>query len=78
MSQQSVEMVIGRLATDEEFRRRFEAGRQETLLSLTSAGLPLTAVELRALLDLDFAACRQFAKRLDPRIQKVSLRKNGV
>ena len=77
MSQRSVELVIGKLATDEEFRRRFEAGRQETLLELTSAGMHLTPVELRALLELDFGACRQFAKRLDPRLQKVSLRKNA-
>ena len=78
MSQRSVEIVIGKLVTDEEFRRRFESHRQETLLELTSAGMHLTPVELRALLDLDFGACRHFAKRLDERLQKVSLRKNGA
>ena len=76
MSQVSVEIVIGKLATDEEFRRRFEDRRQETLLELVAAGLHLTPVELRALIDLDFGACRRFANRLDPRLQKVRLRKN--
>ena len=76
MSQRSVEIVIGKLATDEEFRRRFEAGRQEALLGLTSAGLHLTPVELRALVEMDSGACRLFARRLDPRLQKVCLRKS--
>ncbi|HEU5181576.1 MAG TPA: Os1348 family NHLP clan protein [Candidatus Polarisedimenticolia bacterium] len=77
MSQRNVEIVIGKLATDEEFRRRFEAGREETLLELTYTGMHLTPVELRALLDLDSGACRLFAKRLDARLQKVSLRKTA-
>jgi hypothetical protein len=75
MSQRSVELVIGRLATDEEFRCRFEAGREATLEALVAGGLPLTAVEFRALLDLDVAACKRFATRVDPRLQKVAVRK---
>ena len=42
---------------------------------LIAAGLQLTPVEQRALFDLDFAACKRFAGCLDPRIQKISLRK---
>ncbi len=74
MSQRSVERVLGKLATDEEFRHRFEAGREAALEELIVSGLELTPVERRALLDLDFAACKRFARCLDPRIQKISLR----
>ncbi len=72
MSQRSVEQVIGRLASDEEFRCRFQTSREAALEEMTASGLPLTPVEIRALLDLDFAACERFAKRLDPRLQKTS------
>jgi hypothetical protein len=76
MSQRSVELVIGRLATDEEFRHRFEARREAALDDLIANGLPLTPVERRALLDLDLAACQQFATRVDPRLQKISVRRD--
>ena len=78
MSQRSVEQVIGRLATDEEFRRRFEEDRGPVIAELVAAGLELTPVEQRALLDLDFVACKRFARRLDPRIQKISLKRIGL
>ena len=75
MSQRSVEQVIGRLATDEDFRRRFEAERQTVLGELIASGVALTPVEVRALLDLNFSACKRFARCLDPRLQKISLKK---
>jgi hypothetical protein len=75
MSQKCVEAVIGRLATDEDFRRRFQEDRAAVLDELTGEGAQLTPVERRALLDLDFSACEQFAERLDPRIQKVCLKR---
>ena len=56
MSQQSVERVIGRLATDEDFRRRFETERQAVIQELIATGLELTPVEVKALLDLNFTA----------------------
>jgi hypothetical protein len=74
MSQRSVEHVIGRLATDEDFRRRFETERETVLQELLASGTELTPVELRALRDLDFSACRRFARCLDPRLQKISLK----
>jgi hypothetical protein len=74
MSQRSVELTIGRLATDEGFRRLFEASREAALEELIASGLPLTPVERRALLDLDVAACQRFAHCLDPRLQKISVR----
>jgi hypothetical protein len=75
MSQHSVEQVIGRLATDEEFRHRFEENRVTILREVIASGLALTPVEIKALVDLDFSACRRFARRLDARLQKISFRK---
>src|SRR5262245_13798551 len=74
MSQKSVEMVIGRLATDEAFRGRFEATPEAALDELIAAGLPLTPVERRALLEIDAAACARFATRLDARLLKIDAR----
>jgi hypothetical protein len=75
MSQQVVESVIGRLACDEEYRERFARDRGGLVDELVSRGLPLTAVERRALLEIDCSACEEFAARLDPRILKVDLRR---
>ncbi|HEV3456533.1 MAG TPA: Os1348 family NHLP clan protein [Thermoanaerobaculia bacterium] len=76
MSQRNVELVIGRLATDEDFRRRF-AGDPEAALALAAGcGVELTAVERQALLDLEMDACERFAARVDPRLQKVGLSRN--
>jgi hypothetical protein len=74
MSQRSVEQVIGRLATDEEFRLRFQTDRKSTLEEMSAGGHPLTAIERLALTELDLAACERFAGCLDSRIQKISLR----
>lgn len=76
MSQRNVEQVIGKLATDEGFRRKFEVNREAALTETIENGLQLTPVEQRALLDLDVNACERFAGCLDPRIQKISLRRN--
>lgn len=71
MSQRSVELVIGKLATDEDFRRRFAASPEAALAQAAAGGLELTAVERRALVDLEMDACERFAARLDPRLQKI-------
>lgn len=77
MSQQQVEAVIGRIATDEGFRRRFQSNRAAVIVELAAQGAQLTPVEREALLELDLSACERFADALDPRIQKVCLRANG-
>ncbi len=74
MSQRSVEQMIGRLVSDEGFRRGFEAGREAVLDEMISTGLWLTPVEHRALLDLELTAFRRFTRLLDPRLQKISPR----
>lgn len=75
MSQRSVEHLIGRLATDEEFRRRFQEDRNAVIGEAIASGLALTPVEIKALVDIDFSACQRFARCLDGRLQKISFRK---
>lgn len=73
MSQASVERVIGRLVTDEAFRRRFTAGRAEVLRELVAERLELTWCELEVLGQLDLRAIARCAERIDPRIHKSDL-----
>lgn len=73
MSQASVERVIGRLVTDEAFRRRFSAGRAEVLHELVAEGLELTWCELEVLSHLDLRDIARCAERIDPRIHKSDL-----
>jgi hypothetical protein len=75
VSQRSVESFLGRLATDEAFRGRFREDREAVLDEVVAGGAPLTPVERRALLDLDFGCCERFAEGIDPRLQKVCTRK---
>jgi hypothetical protein len=76
MSHRHVEVVIGRLVTDEEFRRRFVENPANWLDELGAAGLELTAGELSALRRTDMTTWLAFADALDPRLQKASLRPN--
>jgi hypothetical protein len=74
MSHRSVETIIGRLATDEGFRRRFLDNPVAVLDELRGLGCELTCVEIGALTALDQAAITAFADALDRRLQKVDLR----
>ncbi len=76
MSQRVVEAVIGRLVTDEGFRRRFRDSPAAVIDELIASGTALTAVERQALLDMDGTACEEFADRVDPRLQKICLGRN--
>jgi len=70
MSQKNVEILLGKLATDEALRRRF---RVDPLAAIEPLGLELTAVEMAALRGLDGGALERFALAVDPRLQKASL-----
>jgi hypothetical protein len=72
MSQPSVERILGRLVTDEAFRRRFWSDPQALLAELESAGLRLNPCERRALLALHHQPVERFAAALDPCIQKAA------
>lgn len=73
MSQRNVERVIGRLVTDEAFRRRFTADPTATLAGVAGDGMELNDCERRALAALDLGAVARFADALDPRLQKSDL-----
>lgn len=73
MSHRGVEVVLGRLATDEGMRRRFWQAPGQALAELIEAGLELSQVERLALEALDPAALHRFALALDPRLQKAQV-----
>jgi hypothetical protein len=73
MSQCNVEKVIGRLVTDEGFRRRFAADPDAAVQRLVERGVQLNLCERRALTALDLERVALFAEGLDPCILKVEL-----
>ena len=75
MGQRSVEILIGRLVTDEELRQRFIAEPRETIRLVRQSGLELTAAEIDALLASPVALWERLAALLDPRLQKASLKR---
>jgi hypothetical protein len=76
MSQKCVEMIFGRLATDEELRREFRRDPLGTLRGLAACGVELTTAERDALLATNGALFERLAETIDPRLQKASLRPN--
>ena len=75
MGQRSIEILIGRLVTDEELRQRFVAEPRETVRLAQQSGLELTAAEVDALLASPVALWERLAAALDPRLQKASLKR---
>ena len=73
MAQRSIEMLIGRLLTDERFRTEFLAAPAATLHDLCALGLELTAAEIGGLVSTNPALWRQGASQIDPRLQKANL-----
>lgn len=73
MSQRSVEILLGKLVTDEEIRQRFRVDPEEVFAMARERGLELSVVEVEALRGLDAGALDQLAAVLDPRLQKASL-----
>jgi len=74
VTQRSIELVIGRLTTDEEFRRRFSEDPHEVLAELLAWGTHLTPVEMAALVATDLTLWDRIAERIDPRLQKADLK----
>jgi hypothetical protein len=69
----SIEILIGRLVTDEEFRAAFRRDPRTALASARAWGLELTVGEVGALLDTDRTLWDRVARELDERLQKASL-----
>ena len=74
MSQRTVELVIGRLLTDEELRMHFAQDPIATLADFCERGFELTRGEIDALLQIDAKVWAQTAARIHPRLQRTSLR----
>ena len=69
-----IEVLIGRLATDEDFRRAFQRDPKHTLCEAAEWGLALSAVEVSALLETDQMLWERIAVELDSRLQKASFK----
>ena len=74
MTQRCIEMVVGRLVTDEEFRRTFLEDPHQALGDLLERGTHLTHAEIAALIATESAVWSQVAEQIDPRLQKASLK----
>jgi hypothetical protein len=74
VAQRIIEMLIGRLITDEQFRAEFLRNPEQTLLALGDRGLELSRTEIAALVNTDPALWARTADAIDPRLQKASLK----
>jgi len=74
LAQRVIEILIGRLITDEQFRDEFLRDPETTLLGLCDRGLELSHVEIAALMNTDSALWERTADAIDPRLQKASLK----
>lgn len=72
MAQRSIEILIGRLITDEAFRSAFRRNATATLTGFVESGYELTPLEITALGATPAAVWEQVAERIDPRLQKAS------
>lgn len=77
MSQKCVEIVIGRLITDESLRSDFHFDPVGVLRALASKGLELNPAEFAALVEMPPAAWVTMAALIHPRLQKVALKGDG-
>ena len=73
MAQRSIEIVIGRLMTDEAFRIAFLRSGTETLRGFIASGHELTDLEIAALCQTRQDLWALAADQIDPRLQKASL-----
>ena len=74
LAQRIIEMLIGRLITDEQFRRDFLEDPENTLFGLCDRGMELSKTEIAALVSTDRTLWTRTADVIDPRLQKASLK----
>jgi hypothetical protein len=73
VAQRIVEMIVGRLITDEEFRGEFLNNPLRTLTDLCDRGFDLSRTEISALENTDPALWTRIGEAIDPRLQKARL-----
>ncbi len=74
VAQRVIELLIGRLITDEEFRSEFLNDPEKTLAELSEHGLELSRTEVAALVSTDSSLWARTADAIDPRLQKASFK----
>jgi hypothetical protein len=73
MSQRTVQLIIGQILTDEEFRSNFLDKPTATLTALRDRGIDLTNVEIDALAQTDRRFWAVGAEWIDARLQRCRL-----
>lgn len=73
MAHRSIEILIGRLVTDEAFRAAFLTDAATTLHGFTESGYELTAQEIAAVIHTRQDLWTLAADQVDPRLQKASM-----
>jgi hypothetical protein len=73
MSQRTVQLIIGQILTDEEFRSSFLDQPTATLNALRDRGMELTNVEIDALAQTDRRLWALGAEWIDTRLQRCRL-----
>ena len=73
MAQRTVQLIIGQILTDEEFRADFLERTLETLTSIRERGVDLTHVEIDALAQTDRRLWLIGAEWVDARLQRCRL-----
>jgi hypothetical protein len=74
VAQRNVEILIGRLITDEAFRVAFLDDAHGALAAFAELGHDLTSVEIAALTAIRPDLWIRIAAEIDPRLQKASLK----
>jgi hypothetical protein len=69
----SIEILIGKLITDEEFRRSFMRDPHAALARASGHGLEVSTTETLALIATDRGLWERVANQVDARLQKASL-----
>jgi hypothetical protein len=72
MSLKTVQLLVGRLVTDEEYRLNFLSDPVRALTTLRDQGVELTAAEIDALIRTDRTLWCDAAARIDRDLQRSS------
>ena len=72
MAHRSIEILIGRLITDEAFRTAFSTDAPTVLTGFMESGHELTRLEAAALMATHADLWARVAEQIDPRLQKAS------
>jgi hypothetical protein len=76
VAQRSIEVLIGRLLTDEAFRAAFLKNPSTALQIFREAGHELTPLEITVLTAMPSELWNEVADEIDPRLQKANLAKD--